>query len=693
MRTSRPRPKLLLFCARYGFSQKNAIAATLAWAAETQGFAFDVYYDAVRGGRHYGGGEPGHHGLALLTGGLVSGGRHLEALTTALHRFETTVICAGPVAFANPLAALSGDAGAAVHLVREDLVEIYEAAFGALGVAWPDLAVMLEPEPVPGLADVDAYLWPEVFHRQALGLASGARPEELRAILDRQVRVLIACGLSADRRAELAGEGFRVLDLGGVDPADDYASLTARIARRWSEGRRGWMLADPVLAAYWLPVACRERRALIYSKPAAKVLDSLAGDIAATPGPAVLGRQTEDADFFQLSELGQCLQVVDPGRPPLPVLLTQPAGWAAVESIAESGEPSDAELLAFASEGRVLVSLLFWTGMIRELENLYALADLVSLTGLKAGFVLTAQSFAQRPSPLDLLTVPRDQGGLYPHVEVLLGSSGTGVSIESSLGSQRLAEHLAGARRELDDLGVPAALRPSGWWATMDARLIRRPRWQSPGPLGWNPASPYRLQFRFQPGQGHQANDRDARAGALRENLAGRLKGSRLRSFFRAYRPYEEFAPGPFSAEIADAVRHAGFTYMFSKSGFGSPPRVLYEKGEFVALNYTAGRWDGWTPFETINDVADLRQAEKELLATNQPGWLVGTLDSCLWAFSGELWRAAPGLAAIARFAASGGSSGRLLNVTPRVVARYARLLSSRGSLAVPRGGATRVTG
>ncbi|MGH2517160.1 MAG: hypothetical protein ACRDHP_16040, partial [Ktedonobacterales bacterium] len=44
-------------------------------------------------------------------------------------------------------------------------------------------------------------------------------------------------------------------------------------------------------------------------------------------------------------------------------------------------------------------------------------------------------------------------------------------------------------------------------------------------------------------------------------------------------------------------------------------------------------------------------------------------------AFTGPVWRRSDDLYAIAEFVARGGASGRLLNVTPRVVARYARLL------------------
>ena len=49
---------------------------------------------------------------------------------------------------------------------------------------------------------------------------------------------------------------------------------------------------------------------------------------------------------------------------------------------------------------------------------------------------------------------------------------------------------------------------------------------------------------------------------------------------------------------------------MLTKSGFGKPPHIVYRDGDFVALNYTAGQWDGWTPFETINDVRDLSEQD-----------------------------------------------------------------------------------
>jgi hypothetical protein len=119
---------------------------------------------------------------------------------------------------------------------------------------------------------------------------------------------------------------------------------------------------------------------------------------------------------------------------------------------------------------------------------------------------------------------------------------------------------------------------------------------------------------------------------------------------------------------------------MWSKAGFGLP-RVLHRDGDFVALSLTAGNWDGWSPFYTLSSAADLAHAERKLLRADKPGWLVGTIDSPLWALSGETLERGSELYSIARLAAAGGKSGRLVNVTPNVVARYARVLDERGLL------------
>jgi hypothetical protein len=115
---------------------------------------------------------------------------------------------------------------------------------------------------------------------------------------------------------------------------------------------------------------------------------------------------------------------------------------------------------------------------------------------------------------------------------------------------------------------------------------------------------------------------------------------------------------------------------MFTKADFNSYPKANYLDEDFVALNYTAGQWDGWTPFETINDVSDLRKSEKILRRRNKPGWLVSSIDSCLWTFSGEFWTKGSKLHEIAQFCAQGGKSRQLINAKPFTISRYARIIA-----------------
>ncbi|WP_207436496.1 hypothetical protein, partial [Sabulibacter ruber] len=80
-----------------------------------------------------------------------------------------------------------------------------------------------------------------------------------------------------------------------------------------------------------------------------------------------------------------------------------------------------ATLRRWADEGRVLSTLVLWSGMIRELHCIPRILDLVSATGLHCGLVITADSLAQAsPSDFALLGVPPEHGGVAGQVELLL---------------------------------------------------------------------------------------------------------------------------------------------------------------------------------------------------------------------------------------------------------------------------------
>ncbi len=113
---------------------------------------------------------------------------------------------------------------------------------------------------------------------------------------------------------------------------------------------------------------------------------------------------------------------------------------------------------------------------------------------------------------------------------------------------------------------------------------------------------------------------------------------------------------------------------MWTKARFGES-RPALSNGDFVALPFTAGNWDGWSPFYTVGSATDVERAERRLLKAGGPAWLASTVDSPLFLLPGELLEHGSRLYELAALVAAGGRSGRLVNVTPNVIARYSRLL------------------
>lgn len=696
------KPRLLLYITAESDAERNAVAATLAWATRRAGWFFEVYYDAYRLGEHYGGGDPDEAPAGLLSGGTVAGGHHHERLYLLLHRFDVLAVTHGPVAFDAALRRIGTP-----RVPVSNACELYERVFAALGVELPTTALLLDAAPLPTLRGLDAYAYPEVVAREALAFeASSLTDDAMRWMSDHGVREARTLWLGPQQRERLrphfeaTATPIALSSLDDLAPADSFETVTERLARRWlTDFAGGWILADPLTVSAWLPEAVRERRLSIYGKPQRGIIRRLRAELAASDA-AVLGRQYEDADFFDLSELGLAFQVIDPARPPFPVLRATHEDWsqATLPTPLDAAEPDDAQLAQWAREGRVLASVIFWSGMIREVENLPRIVDLIALTRLKAGIAVTVQTFEYQPeAPLELLWTPLERGGVFPHLEPLLGSCGLGVSIESRMPPGRLATYLAASQRRLDEMGIPSAMRPLGWWTTMDPDMIALPQPRLPVVPTLERDAPFvRLRYTSASAQESASQSASQSAAPLagesvaslasddtlsrKRRIGAWARAHGLDSMLAPYRPYEHFAPGEPRPDVMSAARAAGLRYMFSKAGFGAPPRVLRRDDDFIALNYTAGRWDGWTPFETINGPHDVRAAEKRLLARHEPGWLVGTLDSCLWTFSGPIWQRGAALYEIATYLAGGGDSGRLINVTPRVVARYARLIEeSRG--------------
>ncbi len=648
------RPRLMLYLASSADPARMAVGPALAAAAERSGWRFECYYDALRRGRHFGGGDPSEAPPGWPNGSLVAGGRHADELRWLASRFDISAL-GDPAAVLWPvLDELGVEALARSTAPRE----LYAAAFARLGEPLPRRALVVDASPQGRQGVVVApYLFPALLAGEpVLGLEAGSGRE----------------ALDAERFDGLfVRPGVDWLDSNEGEVGDrEYAELTAELAEKHSGWARGVLLGDPELVAAQLGRAASLRLAPLYGRPQVDVLERARPALARARG-TVYGRQYDDRDFFELARSGRGLQVVDPG-PPFESGRGLGSAPAAVNAPAE---PDDDQLERWAREGRVLSTLLFWCGMVRELDCLPRLIDLVAETGLASGLVTTAEALdLAGGSPIFLLGVPPERGGVLGLLEPLLGSTGRGVAAETLLPPEAIAEPLREARGAAA-ARLPASLEPRGWWPLLDAPL--------------QPARPPRVAFRsgrprllFSPRGAAAASEAEgapARAD-LRSAVGTLVRRSPLERLFEARRPFEDTRPGNLDAVLAEAVLEAGFSYMWTKAGFGRAA-VAFRRDEFVALTLTAGNWDGWSPFYTVGGVHDLRRAERRLLRGRRPGWLVGTIDSPLWALSGEVLERGGGLYRIAELTARGGASGRLVNVTPGVIARYARLLERRGLL------------
>ncbi|HYM59104.1 MAG TPA: hypothetical protein VES79_14165 [Solirubrobacteraceae bacterium] len=671
--TADTRPALLLYLAGPDDPHRLSVPPALAAIAERAGVGFELYRDALRRGRHFGGGDPDRQRPGQSGGGLFLGGLHAERGLWLARRFR--ILAAGDPASALWPALEAG--GAEVVAASADPAEIYAAVLSRLELPTPPLVRVLDASPQGPRALVTApYLYPALLSGPSALAVDVSASAALRAALE-AIGATEFHAIGADpRRAERFPGGLAEAE--ALEVGNGYAELTAQLARRHRDWGRGILLGDPELVAAQLPKARRLRLLPLYGTPQVDVLAAVPELLAAAREP-VFGRQYDDRDFFALSAAGHGLQVLDPS-PPFDAAQAQgPPARASVPATPGDGEPDDPQLERWADEGIVLVTLLFWSGMLRELDCIPRLVDLVAETGLASGLIVTAETVEHgAPEMLAPLAVPVDRGGVLGRLEPLLGSTGRGVAAEAYMPPGALAAHLAEAIEAITRRAP--SLRPRGWWPLLDAGLVPHRE----VPVGWRGRRPV---VRYSPrGEPPALEGESGPPGARapeRRDLRG-LVGSAARAFgldalLEARRPFDDQRPGDLDQQVVRAVRAAGLEYMWTKTSFGVP-RAAVVDGDFVALPFTAGNWDGWSPFYTVGRAADLHRAERRMQRSGRPGWLASTVDSPLFALSGEVWEHGARLHDIARSAAGGGRSGRLVNVTPHVVARYARLLRARGA-------------
>ncbi|MBI4721285.1 MAG: hypothetical protein HY770_08730 [Chitinivibrionia bacterium] len=626
--------KLLLLLSSFSNPQKNAVCATLAWMAEDAGWSFDVYYDAFRTGDHFGGGPIARAERGRAFGSTMSGHAHMEAFYRLLATYECHAVRLGESCF-DPVIE---DLKIPVIACGGNLFQMYAQAARLLGAEVSRKLILLG-----GAGGEEAYLFPVIHAERALAVRANALLDAADAT-NAGIQSIAALLCTQGEAGDLQSRGFDIACVNTDYPSGDLAALSKILSERLSGWCKGYFLGDPVAAAHFLPYLLKTRRLALYGEPLKPLITSAVLPALAS-NRVVYGRMFNDEDALELSRAGGCWQLVDPGRPPFPAA-SRAAKWQEppfdlfdyIDSYAR-----DEVLEEHAARGDILASLVFWSGCVREMENFYRLNDLIAAAGFKCGVAVTTETFAQgAQSPFGAIALPRERGGVFPLAEPLLASSGLGFSLESYVPEGAFGRHIDDAARALASV-APSRLRPKGWWACLDVELEPDP---SPDP-----------------------------------SLRGRPFGA-----FRAGAPRER---------VHQAIAAHGFAYGVSKTG----ERALCAErnSPLYLLPQNAGSWQGWSPFHAIEGVEDVKRAEKALYLRGAPGYLLGTVDACLWTFSLPHWEKGGELKTMIDFMLHGGRTGRLVNAHPYAVYRYARYLDDhgyavRGSAAKSSGAALRWT-
>lgn len=560
----------------------------------------------------------------------ITGNRHDEQFYFLAGCFDLTFCSLAsepPVPFRREAATFG--ARLVPHRHPDELAVFYREVFALYGQPLPDHLVVI---PTPGgdaagaSVDLEPYCYADVFYRRALGVPATVADAVLRELRAAGVQhaAILYCG--DEVAARLAGHGFTVEMLDRAQPDDTCGSVTARITDRWLARGRGIAFGNQALTVKMLPFLMRHDLLPLYEPQQWRSFAATVGSYAHRLGnPLVWGNQT-----------------VEP-RPTDDVITEFARHDVAMSLGVGICGPTVQERLELARE---------WLPQARapwEVEYPDELLEQKAREGaIAVCYVLYAADLGHLtvyPRLFDVMAAWYGRCGLaFPstwydfNAEALqllyLPESLGGVfpRVEPLLSSAGL-----GVATEAAGFLQPATLRTLLAQAIESIRRHVGPEKVPIGYLPWQDACPY-----------YRRNSGEPQFAVLRE---------------------------------------AGFRYCITRKNEGDPPHIVYQDGDFVALNTQNVHWRVQGSL-----LAETRRWEQALVSAGRSGWILLDLDSPFWFqiphyFDPELPAHYDFEASIVEFATAlryvdrGGESGRLFLARPHEVARFARILQRLGRL------------
>lgn len=607
--------ELLFMLGDFANVNKNAIAATCAWLANVNDYLFELYYDSYRSGKHYCG-EPFRFKDNIIPvedyfGSTVLGGGHHEQFYLLNGLFKTSYLLIDtPTIFESSIRGFDSP------IINSDtsIINIYTSLFKYFKTPFPDTITILGMRKTKGMPlGADVYYCSEIFFNKTIGVSDYITNEELLQFKNLGVMKLRLIGFSEDVSQKYEKLGFAIQEIKLHSENDDYGIVSINLANERERDIQGVSISDPVLASYFLPWLLRHRTLPVFSFDLPGNLQKIAMLAKSHNQKVIYGRQNCDNDILELSKHDLVLQIVDPNRPPFPVVEEANFSWSfrkADYSLVD--DISDEMLVQWAEEGRVLTSLLFHAGDVRHSSIIWRIFDFVALYKLHIGIGVTADWWNWAPELMELTSIPMNKGGMFPYIEPILYAGGLGITAEGKgyHSVESLIENLSTAKNQIKKIAGTEAI-PKGYYTFLDIQL------------------------------------RDWRVGhdTLYESLADQ-----------------------------------GFDYLITSLNPGKS-EVHYTKNNFVTINHSVPFFSFYSNFIRANNLDDIINSEDIYREFKKPGWVLAALDSPIWGFEHAPWECGDKLKEISEYMTSGGNTGNLINTTPSVIARYAKIIDALGLL------------
>ncbi len=423
--------------------------------------------------------------------------------------------------------------------------------------------------------------------------------------------------------AEVAARRAMALPSGGGETIDLFNDADPALAcvRRHLAGASGIDLYEPTVASAQLAFNQRHGRLILPYRTREEAVvrrDQMLELLKDRPQAVSYGRWFGDPQLLPLADVPTAYNVVEPHRQVLSVFDDQPTTLPQPKASFTDLEPADAQILQWMNEGKVLASWLLHSGEQSHNDSVLTFMDWASMTKVKLGAGVHWQRYYGDPDVVEPMQVPTDEGGVLGLVEPVLHSAGAGIMWETAGDPVRIAAIMRASRDRIAQVSG-ARFAPRGVYCFGDQH----------------------------------------------EQPAGAMQ------------------PGTRQLALWKAVADAGFEYLITSVLPGAGP-VLFRRDNFVVLNQTAAVYTS-SPF-VRGTVETFTAEEKRLASANRPGWLIGAIDTPIHGCPiyigrpyGKKQKDVP-INAFFDYCQNGGATGRLVSVTPRTVARYARMISMETS-------------